>query len=278
MLRLPDSPRKRRRLVATGAAAALLCAGVAVALVLPNRGPSNPEPTGKALPAQLAANTHQKLAAADRRAIDRLLDRFFPAAVERKDPDTAWALAGPELRSAATLADFRKGDSPVPRYPANEPNYHDWRAIDVERGAVVLNILVHPRNPKTLGSWVFSVQVVKTGGRWLVNRIYTIAIMNPPTRPATVTHELGPADFASAPSAPRQSRPAKPTGGHSLLIPVVAILAIVLLIPLSLGVVALVRARRWRRDVEARGRTELPPLPASYRRREEDREKLASHS
>jgi hypothetical protein len=277
MLRLPESPRKRRRLLLGSAAASLLAVGVAVALLLPNRGPSNPEPTGKPVPAQLAVNTHRKLAAADRRAIDRLLDRFFPAAVERKDADVAWALAGPEMRAASSLAEFRNGDSPVPQYPANEPNFHQWRAIDVEKDAVVLNILVHPRDPEKLGSWVFSVQVVKSARRWLVNRIYTIAVMNPPTRPATVTHELGPADYASPPATQRNTSTSKP-GGHSLLIPVVAIFALVLLIPLSLGIVALVRARRWRREVGARGRTELPPLPSSYRGRGEERKNVATHS
>ena len=276
MLRLPESPRKRRRLTAVGGAGVLLAIGVAVALLIPNRGPGNPEPTGT-LPAQLAVNTHQKLGATDRRAIDRLLDRFFPAAVERNDPDTAWKLAGPEMRSASSRAEFRKGTSPVPHYPANEPNYHHWQAIDVEHGSVVLNILVHPKDPTRLGTWVFSVQTVKRGGRWLVNRIYPIAVMNPPTRPATVTHELGPADYASAGGAQRNNSTSK-TAGHSLLLPVVAILAIVLLIPLTLGGVALVQRHRFRRAAAARGRKELPPLPSSYRRTEEDHEKLASGS
>jgi hypothetical protein len=276
MLRLPESPRKRRRLMAVGGAGALLAIGVAVALLIPNNGPGNPEPTGT-LPAQLAVNTHQKLSAADRRRIDTLLDRFFPAAVERKDPDTAWALAGPEMRSASSRADFRKGTSPVPHYPANEPNYHHWQAIDVERGSVVLNILVHPRDPDKLGTWVFSVQTVKRHGSWLVNRIYPIAVMNPPTRPATVTHELGPADYAAPPPTQRNQSTSTP-GGHSLLLPVVAIFAIVLLIPLTLGGVALVRRRRFRRAAAARGGAELPPLPSTYRRQEEDHEKVASRS
>jgi hypothetical protein len=277
MLGLPESPRKRRRLMGIGGAVALLGIGAAVALLLPNRGPSSPEPTGKPQSAQLAVNTHQKLSDADRRRIDTVLDRFFPAAVERKDPDAAWELAGPEMRAASSRADFRKGVSPVPQYPANEANYHHWRAIDVERDSVVLNILVHPKDPQKVGSWVFSVQVVKGGGRWLVNRIYTIAVMNPPVRPATVTHELGPADYASPPPTQRNQSTATP-GGHSLLIPVVAILAIVLLIPLSLGGVALVRARRWRRTISRRGGNELPPLPSTYRRQDEEREEVASHS
>jgi hypothetical protein len=41
-------------------------------------------------------------------------------------------------------------------------------------------------------------------------------------------------------------------------------------------VTALVRARRWRRSVRASGRTELPPLPSSYRGGSEEQKELAS--
>jgi hypothetical protein len=274
VIRIPESPRVRRRLTWGALAAALVAAGLAIALLVPGKSPSNAEPTGNRAPAQLAVNTHQKLSAADRASIDRLLDRFFPAAVERRNPAEAWALSGPEMRNGSSLGDFRKGTSPVPSYPANEPNYHHWRAIDVEKNSVVLNILVHPKNPRTLGTWVFSVEVVKAKTRWLVNHIYTIAVMNPPVRPATVTHELGPADYSAPPPTSRTAATKSPSS-HSYLLPVAAIFAIVLLIPLTLGGIALLRARRWKRSVRARGRTELPPLPSGYRRGPEDPQELA---
>jgi hypothetical protein len=275
VIRIPESPRVRRRLTWGGIAAILVAAGVAIALLVPGKSPSNAEPTGSRVPAQLAVDTHRKLSAADRRAIDTLLDRFFPAAVERQNPNLAWSLAGPEMRQASSLSDFRKGKSPVPSYPANEANYHHWRAIDVEKGSVVLNILVHPKNPKTLGTWVFSVLAVKSNGRWLVDHLYPIAIMNPPVRPVTVTHELGPADYAAPPPVSRTSATKSPSS-HSYLLPVVAIFLVLLLIPLTLGAVALIRARRWKRAVRASGRTELPPLPSTYRPGSEEQNELAS--
>jgi hypothetical protein len=253
----------------------LVVAGLGVAIAIPSKGPSDGAATGNRPPAQLAVNTHQKLTRADRRKIDVLLDRFIPAAVERRDLTAAWSLAGPEMRSSSSLGEFRKGNLPVPAYPANERNYHHWRAIDVEHNSVVLNILVHPKNPKTRGTWVFSIEVVKSKSRWLVNRIYTIAVMNPPVRPATVTHELGPADYAAPPPVSRTSTTSSPSS-HSFLLPVVAIFALVLLIPLALGAGVLLRARRWRRTVRASGRTELPPLPSSYRGGAEEQNELAS--
>ena len=252
-------------------------AGILVAVLIPSKSPTNGTTTGYRAPAQLAVDTHQKLSRADRRRIDTRLDRFIPAAVERRDLTMAWALAGPEMRSTSSLGAFRKGDLPVPSYPANEKNYHHWRAIDVERNSVVLNVLVHPKNPRKLGTWVFSIEVVKSKSRWLVNRIYTIAVMNPPVRPSTVTHELGPADYAAPPPTSRTSTTSSPSS-HSFLLPVVGIFLLVLLIPLALGAGALLRARRWRKTVQAGGRTELPPLPSSYRGGAEEQKELASEA
>jgi hypothetical protein len=275
VIRIPESPRLRRRLIWVAIAGFLVVAGLLIAVLIPSKGPSKGAATGNEAPAQLAVNTHQKLSPADRRKIDTLLDRFIPAAVGRGDLSAAWALAGPEMRSSSSLSAFRKGNLPVPSYPANEKNYHHWRAIDVERDSVVLNILVHPKNPKTLGTWVFSIDVVKSKSAWLVNHIYPIAVMNPPVRPSTVTHELGPADYAAPPPTQRTSTTASPSS-RSFLLPVVGIFAILLLIPLALGAGALLRARRWRRTVRESGRTELPPLPSSYRGGAEEQKELAS--
>jgi cadmium resistance protein CadD (predicted permease) len=49
------------------------------------------------------------------------------------------------------------------------------------------------------------------------------------------------------------------------LIPVVSILGLVILIPLTIGIGVALRARRWRKQVRASDRTELPALPARYR-------------
>lgn len=275
-MRLPESARARRRLLWSAGAGSLLVIGLAIALLMPSSKGANPEPTVDEGPAQLAVDTKGRLSAADRREIDALLDRFIPAGVARKDPATAWALAGPEMRNGSSLAAWKRGDTPVPYYPAKELNYHHWKAIDVEKDAAILNILVHPQDPKKLGTWVFSIQTIKQGGRWVVNRIYTIAVMNPPERPATVTHELGPADYAAPGSSPRHNEVAKPH--HVGILPIVGILALVLMIPLVLGIVAFRRHRRWQKTVRESGRTELPPLPSTYRREREEDKELASHS
>lgn len=264
----------------SSAAAALVLAGLAVALLVPNTSQRNGMPTVDEGPAQLAVRTRTNIARADRAAINRLLDRFIPAGVRREDMRAAYELAGPEMRAAQSKGAFLRGDAPIPAYPANEKNYHQWQAIDVEKDAVILDLLVHPENPRTTGTWVFSIQVVRRDAQWLVNRIYTIAVMNPPTRPKTQTHELGPADYAAPPAAgASRGKVSKPTFvGKKGLIPALSVFALILLIPIGLGLGAFVRARRWKKRTKSDPRNTLPPLPSSYRKERDGEHELASHS
>jgi hypothetical protein len=261
MLRLPASARARRRLRRGSLLGGLVVAVALIVILIPSHQAPSPKATGSEGPAQLAsANPHARVTSADRRAINATLDKFFPAGVARKSPDTAGALAGPELKAGSTLADWRAGSSPIPYYPLLEKTFHTWRTIDVGPRYVIFNLLLHAQPSSHLGSYVFSGEVVKQGDRWLVNRVYTIAIMNPVTNK---THEIGPADFVAPPPTSRTPDTGKATLGVGIL-PVVGILALVLMIPLAFGVIALVRARRWKRMVRSTSGTELPPLPSGY--------------
>jgi hypothetical protein len=272
MLRLPESPRARRRLAWVGAAAGVAVVAVGAIALIPNKAPTAHESIPNEGPAQLAAAPVTHISRAEHEAIDRTLDRFIPAAMERKDATLAWSLAGPDLKSGATVAEWRRGDSSVPYYEPRETSFHVWDVIDAGRDYVVFNLIVHPRPGFKLATYVLSGQVVKQHGQWLVNRLYPISIENPVTR---TTHEIGPADFA----APSSRGPADV--GHTRpkwIIPGLVLFSLVLLVPLVLGAGALVRARRWKQQVRASGRTELPPLPSSYRREStEASQKLVRH-
>jgi hypothetical protein len=241
----------------------LAVGGALVVLLIPSHAPTGPEKVaGTEGPAQLAADDPVvKLTRADRRAIDRLLDRFLRPALEHKDPGLTWSLAGPELRSGSTFAAWQKGTTPVPYYQPREHTFHTWQTVDSGKGYVIFNLLVHPAKGSKLAPYVFSGEVVKQGGRWLANRLYTIAIMNPVTK---TTHEIGPADFA-APAGASSAASNTSGGSKASLIPVVSILGLVILIPLTIGIGVALRARRWRKQVRASDRTELPALPARYR-------------
>jgi hypothetical protein len=267
------SARVRRRLVWAASLAAIGVVGALVVLLLPSKSPP-PVTAPLSTPGvgQLAAAPKLEVSAATRRAIDATLDRFIPDAVAQKNLRAAWALAGPELHSAQTFAQWRAGTTPIPYYPAAGTTFHDWQTIEVGRRYVILNILIHPTPGAKVSPYEFSGEVVERNGHWLVNRLYTIAIFNRPTK---TTHEIGPADFAAP--APGGATPSgHATLGRAGIFPVVGVLLLVLLVPLSVAGIALVRARRWRRQVRAAGHTDLPPLPKRYLRERSERPESAS--
>lgn len=255
---LPASPRKRRRLLFV-AALVLVAGGVAAGIAaVPNTTPGSGAPTTDEGPAQLADNTNVKLTRTDRLAIDNLLAKFVPAAVKRKSATLAWSLAGPELKASTTLSDWKKGTSPVPYYPVRETTFTGWPTMDVERNSVVLSLLVHPtKGHEDLGDYTFAVEAIRSHHRWLINRLYTIAI-NHPVRGNQ--HEIGPADFG-AQSQGRQAPPKQPSLSQSWFLPVLFGLVAALAAPFLIGGFFFVRGRRRRRRLAA---GQFPGMPSRH--------------
>jgi hypothetical protein len=255
------SPRQRRRAVWAGGVLAIAGLVGGLIAIVPNTTPGSGKPTKDEGPAQLVRNTTVPLEKVDRLAIDALLAKFVPAAVERKDAAVAWALAGPELKASSTLAQWKKGESPVPAYPVREKTFTGWPTVDVERNAVVLNLIVHPtKGHESLGDYTFAVQAIRRHKRWLINRLYTIAINR---RPHGGLREVGPADFA-AQGQGRTPAPKEPSLGQSWFLPVLFGLIAALGAPFLIGGFFFVRSRRRRRQL---AREQVPTLPSTLRSR-----------
>lgn len=258
---VPLSPRRRRRYARIGAALTVAGTVAAIAVFVPDPKAPSSSPPKNAPPAQLVTRS-TRVTPAERREINKTLDRFLRAALDRSSPATAWRLAGPELKTGSTLREWRAGTSPIPYFPPREKTFHGWTAVDAGPRYVVFDhLVVHPRHGSRTSSWVFSGEVVKRGSRWLVNRLYTIAVFQRPTK--TGTHQLGPQDFAAPPS----SGGAGQTSGGALskewLLVGAGLIGLVLLFPLGFGVTSVVRSRRsHKRYARARER-DLPPLPHS---------------
>ena len=233
-----------------------------MALVHGGKTPSAAPP--KNAPRAQLVKQSKYVSPADRRAIDKTLDEFIPAALDRTAPATAWRLAGPDLKGGTTLREWRHGTSPIPYYPARGNTFHGWTTIDAEPNSVDFSLLVHPRRGSQTSSWVFSGQMIKRHGRWLVNGMYTAAIMVRPDKHGR--HEVGPADYAAgAASQSGQGNAPPSTGsarlGKTWLIVLVLGIALAVIFPLGFGTVSALRSRRSRmRYVRSESRS-LPPLP-----------------
>jgi hypothetical protein len=260
---VPSSPRVRRRLVRLGIA--LIAAAAAAAIAVALRSPKQPSsaPAKSAPPAQLVTRS-TRVTPTERRAINATLDRFLGAALDRSSPATAWRLAGPELKAGSTLSQWRAGTSPIPYFPPREKTFRGWTTVDAGPRYVVFDhLVVHPRHGSKTSSWIFTGEVVKRGSHWLVNRLYTIAVMKKPTKAGT--HQLGPQDFA-APGASASGAPREQTGGAlgtQWLIIAGVLAGLVFVFPLGFVVASGVRARRRRRQYEQTRDRTLPPLPSS---------------
>lgn len=260
---LPSSARKRRRL-AVLAGVAVVAAGVwAFSLLEPAPKRTSAEPTEQGAPKVVGRERQVPLRAAERRAIDRTLDAFVPAAVERKDPETAYRLATPSLRRSATREEWARGDMPVYPYPASERR--DWTLNFSFPGHVSLDLFVQPKPGADVGPIAFTVELRRSGPRrWLVDSFFPTAIF-----PKV---EDGGQPLAQPDLSPANVRGTSQTGKARVspvffLIPF-ALIGLVLLIPVVMFVRGKLREARAERVYARTPRRTMPPLPKPTQRTE----------
>ena len=156
------------------------------------------------------------------------------------------------------------GTSPVPYFPTREKTFGGWETVDARPNYVVFDhLLVHPKQGSQTSASIFAGEVVKSGSHWLVNRLYTIAVMKRPTK--TGTHQVGPQDYAApgASSGQGSSQTSGGTLGKQWLLVVVGLIGLALLFPLGFGIASALRSRRSRMQYTAAPSPRLPPLPRS---------------
>ncbi len=258
LTRIKESARARRRLLWVVAAVAVGGAGALVFVLVPNRGGGIASTrTGTV---QRVPRIRQVPVTPERRAaIDTLFDHFVPLALARRDPVAARAYVTPNLRSQATLADWRAGSIPVPPFQPRGTTFHGWRTVYSYPAVVNVELTLEPRRR---GDEVtsFSIDVKRVGGRWLVDSVYQLG-----------THGGAPAASAARPSAPARSNTVSSVdqglkarlGLVWILVPA-GFLSLIVLVPAAVFIRDWLAYRRVdRRD--RRKRKELPPLPKQRR-------------
>ncbi len=236
VVRLLSSARRRRRLLRLGIVAAFAVVVAGVVVLLPNySGHTAQRFTSE--PVQVVKTQRQvPVRPEDRRAIDALLDRFVPAAVDRRDPASAYSLATAALRAGTSRAAWANGDVPVFPLAVADSRFHDWSVEYSFRNEVNLELLVHGRKGSDLGGIAYSVDVKLVNGRWLVDS-FVPRQEYAASAPAPATPVRRAAPVAAAPQGPHHSR-------LWFVVPI-GVLLVPLLGLATLGVV------RWRRNLAA---------------------------
>ena len=246
----------------------MLTAGVwGLSMLLPAPERISAEPTGQGSNRFVARERQVPLRRADRRSIDRTLDAFVPAAVERKDPLAAYRLVTPAMRRSATRAEWRRGEIPVYPYPASERR--SWTLNFSFPGYVSLDLFVQPRKGADTGPIAFTVVLRRSAERrWLVESFFPTAMFPKP--------EDGGQPLAQPDLSPANVTGTSQTGKARLsavffLIPF-AFMGLALGIPLVMFFRDKFLVARAERIYAQTPRT-MPPLPKPHRARVEERER-----
>ena len=193
---------------------------------------------------------------AERRTLNRLLDEFIPAAVERKDPAAAYRLATTGLRQSATRAEWRRGNIPVYPYPASKNR--DWTLNFSYPNDVNVDLFIQPKKGADVGPIAFTVEFKRGHDRqWRVDSFFPTAIF-----PKV---EKGGQPLSQADLGPGNVKGTSQTGKARLsplffLIPP-GFIALVLLIPIVMFVRSKLSEAKSERTYAMTPRRTLPPLP-----------------
>jgi hypothetical protein len=184
------------------------------------------------------------------RAIRLLLRSFVPEAVGREHPGKAWDLATPTMRSTTTRAEWRQGSLPVFPFPVRKTTY-GIRPITVGPNDVTFDLMLQPRHGSNVGVEVYTTEVRRIDGRWLVDSMAASAQFAGPGGPASITAQP---DFAPHVQGIAHHNN---LSGKWVLVPIAVITLPLIAAPL--GILLLWRRSRTPRpDADARERVFAP--------------------
>jgi hypothetical protein len=237
------SPRARRRAGWVAALAFVTVATAAAVIALPKGTPEHE--TFRPGEQVVTIPDHVRMTTARRQAIDNLLDTFVPAAVERQKPLDALPLVTPSFRAGVSRDAWSRGELPVFPYDAQGEDFHHWTLNYSFPREISIDLLLHPTQKEPLGPLAITAVFKQTAhGRWLIDSFVPAASFAPQKKKPKV---LASPDFT--PFA--EGRGNSQLSTTWLLVPA-AILALIVLVPIGLGVAHLRRSRRAWRAYQAR--------------------------
>jgi hypothetical protein len=170
-----SSPR-RRRLTGRVVAALVVIGAIAGAIAyLPTRSPNEPVPTSAGAPDVVSTPDTVAVTAKRRHAIDTLLDRFLPSALERRNLAALRKLVTSSFAAGVTDAEWQRGQIPVLPYKPRDSRFRGWVVNYSYANEVSLDVLVHPSAKEELGAIAFTAVVKRKHGEWLINELVPTA-------------------------------------------------------------------------------------------------------
>lgn len=273
-MRLFSSPRMRRRLGVLGVLGVVALGIWAWQAAEPPPKKVEDAPTEPGAPQVVGREREVPLRRDDKREINRVLAAFIPAAVERKDPLTAYHLATPEMRKSASLAEWKRGDIPVYPYPASERR--SWTLNFSYPGQVNFDLFMQPKKNADVGPIAFTVEMRRGKGRhWLVDSFFPTAMFPKPTKSSGGGQPLAQPDLSPANVKGTSQTGKQRVSPLFFLVPVVLV-GIVLLIPIVMFVRGKLREARAEKIYAKTPRRVMPPLPKPYQRTEPEPERERS--
>jgi hypothetical protein len=247
---LPESPRRRKRVLIAGSAAGVALVAALVGLHFKNTAEPQKETFEQGQAQVTPDQVLKKLTPADRRAVLAVVERFVRAGVAGKDLAGAYDLTTANLHAGVTREQWVRGDNPIYRYPVFK---HGVRIAASYENDVLVQLYVRARTRKVepLGVDV-EVKAVGKGPsrRWLVDYFQPReALVTAADRPATGPQ---PKDPGIGPHLTQRW----------LFVPL-GVFLLILLVPVGLGIRHWAEARAAERAF-GEGR-ELPPLPRPRR-------------
>lgn len=170
----------------------LVIGAAAFLAVFFSRGNSRPASAGLSTvsspPAASTAPAPKKVPASP--AALKVARTFLETAVLRKNLDVAYGIVAPNLKGGMSLAQWRRGNIPVPVYPARDAKTAQLVVQSSHPNKLLLQVLLHARQGSGVRPLNFSLGLERVAGksgepaRWLVNYFvakYAIGVRQAPT-------------------------------------------------------------------------------------------------
>jgi len=191
-----------------------------------------------ALLATAPAQAASRLAATDKRELAATIDRFVSSAVQRHDLAGSYDLVTAAFKVGITRRAWAHGTTRVMSYPARGSHF-GWTPQYATRDDVVADLLLQPRKHVRTGQMIFTIELKRVHGRWLVDSLKAAADYGPNAIGRSTTRKVN----------------------RLLLVVPALVLLLIVAVPAAIAIRGWRRNRRAERAFGNRLRKELPPLP-----------------